>query len=58
MQRLERILVKMIVIQFIFLLGAQWLISNDGWAYHLNRVHKYEGIMNGERGETIETIDR
>ncbi|WLD91846.1 YpfB family protein [Alkalihalobacillus sp. AL-G] len=58
MKTVERFLIKTIIAQFIFLMIAQWVITHQDWAYHLNRVYEYEGIMTEQRGETVETIDR
>ncbi|WP_261129152.1 YpfB family protein [Bacillus sp. Marseille-Q3570] len=58
MRLLERILIKLIVCQIIFLFVAQYLIFHWDIGTYFNRLYEYEGITNGSTGETVETIDR
>ncbi|WP_257347731.1 YpfB family protein [Pseudalkalibacillus decolorationis] len=58
MKKVERIWIKVVIVQGVFLLVAQWVITHKDWAFYLNRVYEYEGIMSEERGDTVETIDR
>ncbi|MGM7701697.1 YpfB family protein [Pseudalkalibacillus sp. Hm43] len=57
MKRTERLFTKLIICQFIFLIIAQLVLANPGLRTYMNKVYQYEGIHNGHRGETVETID-
>ncbi|MCF6408248.1 DUF5359 family protein [Pseudalkalibacillus salsuginis] len=58
MKLIERIVIKLIICQMIFLIVAQYLIFNWDFGTYFNRLYEYEGITNGSNGETVETIDR
>ncbi|CAM3880153.1 YpfB family protein [Mesobacillus zeae] len=56
MKNMERILIKLAVIQFIFLFLAQMLIHQFNLFPQLNQISRYEGVDKGEKTETVETI--
>ncbi|WP_349407586.1 YpfB family protein [Pseudalkalibacillus sp. SCS-8] len=57
MKTIERIIMKVIICQVIFMIVGQLLVLQTGIGSYLNRVYQYEGILSGQRGETVETID-
>jgi hypothetical protein len=57
MKRMERMIIKLIICQFIFLILAQWVLFDEELRTYLNRVYQYEGIHKGHESETLETID-
>jgi len=58
MKRFERILLKLIIIQFVFLLLAQIIILYTPFAPYVARIYEYEGVHKNERTKTLETIDQ
>lgn len=58
MKKVERLMIKLIICQFIFMIIAQWILYDTDLKTYLNRVYQYEGIHKGQVGETVETIDR
>ncbi len=58
MIHIERILVKVIVIQFICLLIAQVVMTNNKISPLLSKVIHYEGVTKDTYTKVIETFDR
>ncbi|BDG36585.1 YpfB family protein [Parageobacillus sp. VR-IP] len=59
MKRFESLLWKLVIIQFIFLIIAQWLILYTPLHLYLGKVYEYEGVSKQEKTKTIETtVDR
>ncbi|WP_198025718.1 YpfB family protein [Bacillus sp. J37] len=58
MERVERILIKLIVIQFIALVCAQLLIQNSQVQPYLSRVVQYEGVNKITITEWLETFSQ
>lgn len=58
MKRLERILIKLIVIQFVALVCAQLLIQQSAIQPYLSRVVQYEGVNKITITEWLETFSQ
>jgi hypothetical protein len=58
MKNLERILIKLIVIQFIFLIITQIIFHHYDFFPELKEITQYEGVGNGQYGEVLETLGR
>lgn len=58
MDRVERILIKLIVIQFIALVCSQLLIQNTNVQPYLSRVVQYEGVNKITITEWLETFSQ
>ncbi|CUA79514.1 YpfB family protein [Anoxybacillus suryakundensis] len=58
MKTVERMLWKLAIIQFIFLLIAQFVISHSSLAPYIVKVVHYEGVMKNSVLKTIETFDQ
>ncbi|WP_285756002.1 YpfB family protein [Parageobacillus sp. G301] len=56
MKRAESILLKLVIIQFVFLIIAQWLILYTPLSPYLEKIYEYEGVSRQEKTKTIETI--
>ncbi|QPA33009.1 YpfB family protein [Thermaerobacillus caldiproteolyticus] len=56
MKRIEQLLLKVVVIQFIFLFIAQCLLLYTPLAPYLGKVYEYEGVSKQEKTKTMETI--
>ena len=56
MKRFESFLIKLVIIQFIFLIIAQWFILYTPLSRYLGKVYEYEGVGKQEKTKTIETI--
>ncbi|WP_374718862.1 YpfB family protein [Parageobacillus toebii] len=56
MKRVESILLKLVIIQFVFLIIAQWLILYTPLSPYLGKIYEYEGVSKQEKTKTIETI--
>jgi hypothetical protein len=56
MKRIERILLKLVIIQCIFLFIAQWLLLYTPLAPYFGKIYEYEGVSKQEKTKTIETI--
>ncbi|WP_181535707.1 YpfB family protein [[Anoxybacillus] calidus] len=57
-KRIERILLKLVVIQFIFLLIAQFMILYTPFSPYLGKIYEYEGVSKNHVTKTIETFDQ
>lgn len=49
MRSVERLLIKLVVIQFAFLLIAQTLLTQDSVRIYLSKTLYYEGVINGQQ---------
>ncbi|MDQ0232940.1 YpfB family protein [Metabacillus malikii] len=58
MKRFERILIKLIVIQFIVLLCSQLLIQQSAIKPYLSKVVQYEGVNKQTITEWLETFNQ
>ncbi|MBM7604448.1 hypothetical protein FS935_03705 [Metabacillus litoralis] len=58
MKRLDRILIKLIVIQFIILICAQILVQQNNIQPYLSRVVQYEGVNKITITEWLETFSQ
>jgi Family of unknown function (DUF5359) len=57
-KRIERILLKLVVIQFMFLLIAQFIILYTPFFPYLGKIYEYEGVSKNHVTKTIETFDQ
>jgi hypothetical protein len=57
-KRIERILLKLVVIQFIFLLIVQFIILYTPFSPYLGKIYDYEGVSKNGVTKTIETFDQ
>ncbi len=58
MKTVERMLWKLAIIQFIFLLIAQFVVSHSSIAPYVVKVVHYEGVIKNSVLKTIETFDQ
>jgi hypothetical protein len=58
MKRLERILVKLVVIQLICLVVAQIIMLNNQISPFLSKVIQYEGVTKDSFTKVVETFDQ
>jgi hypothetical protein len=58
MKRLERILIKLIIVQFVFLILAQIFFHNLNVFPELKEITQYEGVNNNQFTEILETLSR
>lgn len=58
MKNVERMLWKLAIIQFIFLLLAQFIVSHSSLAPYIVKVVHYEGVIKNSETKTIETFDQ
>lgn len=56
MKRFEGILLKLAIIQFIFLLIAQLLLLQSGLTPYISKIQDYEGVNGDKYTKTIETM--
>ena len=56
MKRLEGILLKLAIVQFIFLIIAQILLMQSELTPYLTKIQDYEGINGNKYVKTIETM--
>jgi hypothetical protein len=56
MKRVERILAKLAIIQFIFLVIAQTLLLFSHFSPYMTKVNEYEGVNKNQITKTIETF--
>lgn len=57
MKTFERLLIKVIVFQFICLLFFQLLLSSENRIFELTKLSKYEGVNNNNYTKIIETFN-
>jgi hypothetical protein len=58
MKFLERILIKLVIIQFLFLMLAQVVFHKLNVFPELKEITQYEGVNNGQYSEVLETLSR
>jgi hypothetical protein len=58
MKSMERILIKLAIIQFIFLLIAQSLILYSDYGSYFSEIIQYEGVAKNNFSKIIETFDQ
>jgi Family of unknown function (DUF5359) len=56
MKRVERILAKLAIIQFIFLVIGQTLLLFSHFSPYMTKVNEYEGVNKNQITKTIETF--
>lgn len=57
MKTVERIIIKLIVIQLTFLLLIQVLLSFENHVVQLSKLSEYEGVNRNNYTKIIETFD-
>jgi len=61
MKSIERVIIKLIIIQFICLVCSQFLLTNPKIATYLTKIQLYEGVskqLNEVTDEVFHQIDR
>jgi hypothetical protein len=58
MKHFERILVKLVVVQFICLVIAQVVMTNHQLSPYLSKVIEYEGVTKDSFSKVVETFDQ
>ncbi|MBM7701703.1 YpfB family protein [Metabacillus iocasae] len=58
MRRIERILVKLVIIQFAFLIIAQAILLTSNHSTYFSKVIQYEGVAKNNFNKIIETFDQ
>lgn len=58
MKNIERILIKLVIIQFVFLIVAQILFHNLNVFPELKEITQYEGVNNNQYSDVLETLSR
>ncbi|MCJ7990662.1 YpfB family protein [Priestia megaterium] len=58
MNRIERILIKLVVIQFVFLIIAQCILLSSNHSTYFSKVIQYEGVSKNNFNKIIETFDQ
>jgi hypothetical protein len=58
MKRFESLLIKLVFIQFIFLVLAQLLLMNGEISPFLSKVIQYEGVTKDSHSKIVETFDQ
>jgi hypothetical protein len=58
MKRIDRLLIQLALVHFIFLLMAQLLMESPSFKMYTNKSIHYEGVLKSERDPYLETIDR
>lgn len=58
MKRFEGILVKFVIIQFIFLIVAQLVMMNGQVSPYLSKVIQYEGVTKDTYTKIVETFNQ
>ncbi|WP_167346095.1 YpfB family protein, partial [Geobacillus jurassicus] len=54
MKRIEGLLWKLVVIQAVCLLIAQWLVLYTKAPLYIGKVYEYEGVAKPEKMKTVE----
>jgi Family of unknown function (DUF5359) len=57
-KRLDRILIQLAIAHFILLLIAQVFLEIPSFKMYTNKSIYYEGVIKGDKGPVLETIDR
>lgn len=58
MKTIERIMVKLVIVQFLFLLLAQVLVHKWDLFPELKEILQYEGVTENNFSELLETFNR
>ncbi|MFC3882742.1 YpfB family protein [Bacillus songklensis] len=58
MKSIERILIKLAIIQFIFLLIAQIVLLYSDYGSYFSKIIQYEGVTKNNFSKIIETFDQ
>lgn len=58
MKRFENILIKLVVVQFIFLILAQLLLMNSSISPYLTRMIDYEGVAKHNYTKILEVFEQ
>jgi hypothetical protein len=58
MKSIERILIKLAIIQFIFLLIAQSVLLYSDYGSYFSKIIQYEGVTKNNFSKIIETFDQ
>ncbi|MBM7661225.1 hypothetical protein JOC85_001997 [Bacillus mesophilus] len=58
MKHVERIIVKLVVIQIICLVIAQFIMTNHQLSPYLSKVIEYEGVTKDSYSKVVETFDQ
>lgn len=58
MKKVEKYIIKLLILHFIFLFIGQYLISNEEIAPFVSKMIYYEGVMRDQHTEIIETMNR
>lgn len=58
MKNLERILIKLIIVQFVFLIVTQIIFHHLNFFPELKEITQYEGVNNGQYTQLLETLSR
>ncbi|WP_210365539.1 YpfB family protein [Bacillus sp. REN3] len=56
MKTFERILLKVIIVQFVFLLAAQVFFHEFNSFPELKQITEYEGVTDNNHSEVLETL--
>lgn len=57
MKTVERIIIKLIIIQFIFLFLIQFFLSFENHTMQLSKLSQYEGVNRNNYTKIIETFN-
>lgn len=57
MEKIERLLLKIMFVQLLALLIAQGLLLYSPYAVNLTKVTEYEGVVQQDVPHAVETID-
>lgn len=57
MKTIERIMVKLVIVQFLFLLLAQMIIHKWDLLPELKEITQYEGVTENNFSELLETFN-
>lgn len=57
MKTIERIIIKIILFQFVCLFLVQLLLSFDTQFFHLTKLAQYEGVSNNNYTKVVETFE-
>ncbi|WP_456278522.1 YpfB family protein [Bacillus sp. AK128] len=58
MKNIERVLVKLVVVQIICLVIAQVIMTNHQLSPYLSKVVEYEGVTKDSYSKVVETFDQ
>ncbi|MCM3003936.1 YpfB family protein [Priestia koreensis] len=58
MKRVEQILLKLVIIQFLFLLVAQSILLFSDYSSYFSKVIQYEGVTKNNFTKIVETFDQ